>query len=145
MSANPQTTTSPKPLPAIDDLTRPFWQAAAQHQLVIQCCQDCRYFNHPPRPLCDACLSQRLEFVPVSGRGTVYSYTIMHQPNIAGFEKEVPYINLLVELDEQPHLFMVSYLPLSEQSKIRIGGQVEVTFEKIDDEVTLPQFRLCEE
>jgi len=110
--------------------------------LVIQRCQECNYFNHPPRPLCDACLSQRLEFVPVSGRGTVYSYTVMHQPNIAGFEKEVPYINVLVELDEQPRLFMVSYLPISEREKILIGGRVEVTFEKIDDEITLPQFRL---
>ena len=142
MSANPQAENSPKPLPAIDELTKPFWQAAAQHQLMLQRCQTCNYFNHPPRPLCDACLSQRLEFVPVSGRGMVYSYTVMHQPNIAGFEKEVPYINVLVELDEQPRLFMVSYLPTSEQSKIRIGGPVEVTFEKIDDEITLPQFRL---
>ena len=142
MSANPQTTPSAKPLPAIDELTKPFWQAAAQQQLSIQRCQDCNYFNHPPRPLCDACLSQRLAFVPVSGRGTVYSYTIMHQPNIAGFEKEVPYINILVELDEQPRLFLVSYLPLSERDRIRIGGKVEVTFEKVNDEVTLPQFRL---
>ncbi|MBM4256185.1 MAG: hypothetical protein FJ147_09840 [Deltaproteobacteria bacterium] len=134
---------SPKPLPAIDELTKPFWQAAAQHQLALQRCQDCNYFNHPPRPLCDACLSQRLEFVPVSGRGTVYSYTVMHQPNIAGFEKEVPYINMLVELDEQPRLFMVSFLPISERDKIRIGGKVEVTFDKINDEVTLPQFRLA--
>lgn len=142
MSANPQAANSPKPLPAIDELTKPFWQGAAQHQLMLQQCQACNYFNHPPRPLCDACLSQQLEFVPVSGRGTVYSYTIMHQPNIAGFEKEVPYINVLVELDEQPRLFMVSYLPISERDKIRIGGRVEVTFEKINDEVTLPQFRL---
>jgi len=143
MPAKQQSTeNSTKPLPAIDDLTRPFWHAATQHQLMIQHCQDCNYFNHPPRPLCDACLSQRLEFVLVSGRGTVYSYTIMHQPNIAGFEKEIPYINMLVELDEQPQLFMVSYLPISEQAKLRIGGQVEVMFEKIDDEVTLPQFRL---
>jgi uncharacterized OB-fold protein len=66
----------------------------------------------------------------------------MHQPNIAGFEKEVPYINILVELDEQPRLFMVSYLPMSEQSRIHIGGRVEVTFEKVNAEITLPQFRL---
>jgi len=142
MSASLRAENSPKPLPAIDDLTRPFWQAAARHQLVVQRCQECHYFNHPPRPLCDACLSQRLDFAPVSGRGTVYSYTVMHQPNIAGFEKEVPYINVLVELDEQPQLFMVSYLPISEREKLRIGGRVEVTFEKIDDEITLPQFRL---
>ena len=142
MATNPQVATSLKPLPAINDLTRPFWQAAAQHQLMIQCCQKCGHFNHPPQSVCDACLSQRLEFTPVSGRGTIYSYTVMHQPNVAGFEKEIPYINILVELDEQSRLFMVSYLSMSEHDKVRIGGRVEVTFEKIDEEITLPQFRL---
>jgi uncharacterized OB-fold protein len=132
----------PKPLPEIDDLTQPFWQAAAQERLVIQRCQTCGYFNHPPRPACDACLSQQLTFEPVSGRGTIYSFTVMHQPNIAGFEQEIPYISLLIELDEQPRLFMVSYLPGRKREKVRIGGRVEVFFEKSDAEVMLPQFRL---
>ena len=131
----------PKPIPLVDDLSRPFWQAAARQQLALQRCQECGYFNHPPRSVCDACQSQHLGFVPVSGRGTIYSFTIMHQPNVAGFEQEVPYINLLVELDEQPRLFMVSYLSVFEQEKIRIGGRVAVYFDEINSEITLPQFR----
>jgi uncharacterized OB-fold protein len=131
-----------KPLPAVDDLSLPFWEAAKQHKLVVQRCQECSYFNHPPRLACDACQSQQLQFEPVSGQGTIYTFTVMHQPNIAGFEDQIPYINILVELEEQPLLFMVSNLPDSEKDKVRIGGQVEAYFEDVNDEITLPQFRL---
>ena len=130
-----------KPLPAADDLSQPFWEAARQRRLVVQRCQDCGYFNHPPRPACDACQSQQLQFEPVSGRGTIYSFTVMHQPNVAGFEDEVPYLNILVELEEQPLLFMVSNLAFSKLDKIQIGRTVELYFEEVDDDVTLPKFR----
>jgi len=109
---------------------------------VIQGCQEWDYFNHPPRPACDACQSQQLQLEPVSGRGTIYSFTVMRQPNIAGFEDQIPYVNILVELEEQPLLLMVSNLPGSERDKVRIGGRVEAYFEDVDADVTLPQFRL---
>lgn len=130
-----------KPLPAADELSKPFWETARQHRLVVQRCQNCGYFNHPPRPACDACQSQQLRFEPVSGRGTVYSFTVMHQPNVAGFEDEVPYLNILVELAEQPLLFMVSHLPFSDLDKVQIDRAVEVYFKEVDAEVALPQFR----
>lgn len=131
-----------KPLPAIDDLSRPFWAAAKRHQLVLQRCKDCDYFNHPPRSACDACQSQQLDFKPMSGRGTVYSFTVMHQPNIAGFEDEIPYLNILVELEEQPKLFMVSNLSMVDLDTVKIGARVEVFFEDVDAEVSLPRFRV---
>jgi len=65
----------------------------------------------------------------------------MHQPNVAGFENQIPYINILVELEEQPLLFMVSNLPASDLDKIKIDGQVEVSFEEVDPDTALPQFR----
>ena len=130
-----------RPLPVADDLSQPFWEAAKQRRLVVQRCRECGYFNHPPRPACDACQSQQLQFEPVSGQGTIYSFTVMHQPNVAGFENQIPYINILVELEEQPLLFMVSNLPASDLDKIKIGGQVEVYFEEVDPDTTLPQFR----
>lgn len=130
-----------KPLPAADDLSQPFWEAAKQQQLVIQRCRECGYFNHPPRPACDACQSPQLHFEPVSGRGTIYSFTVMHQPNVAGFEDQIPYLNILVELDEQPRLFMVATVPAVAEGKIQIGGRVEVYFEEVSADVTLPQFR----
>jgi len=131
-----------KPLPAPDELTRPFWEATKQHQLAVQRCDGCGYFNHPPRTACDACQSQQLTFTPVSGRGTIYSYCVMHQQNIAGFEDQTPYLNILVELDEQPRLFMVAYLPGSEQGNVQIGKRVEVYFDEVNEEITLPQFRI---
>ena len=130
-----------KPIPVTDELSQPFWDAAKQHRLVIQRCGECRYYNHPPRPVCERCSSQRLEFATVSGRGTIYTFTVMHQPSVAGFEDEVPYITIVVELAEQPLLFMVSNLPHAEKDKIRIGGRVEVRFEERGPELVLPQFR----
>ena len=136
-------TAQEKPRPLIDDLTRPFWEAAGEHRLVIQRCQDCRYFNHPPRPVCNACHSAALAFEPVSGRrGAIYSFSVMYQPNVAGFGDELPYLNILVELEEQPRLFLVSNLPEAQREQVRIGGKVEVYFEDVDAELTLPKFRL---
>ena len=134
---------SEKPVPVADDLSQPFWDAAREHRLVAQRCAQCGYYNHPPRPTCDRCSSRELEFAPLSGRGSIYSFTVMHQPSIAGFEAEVPYINLVVELDEQPMLLMVSNLPRAELERVRIGGRVEVWFEDRGPGVVLPQFRLA--
>jgi uncharacterized OB-fold protein len=138
---HPVAARSEKPVPVADELSQPFWDAAKQHRLVVQRCADCGYYNHPPRPACDHCASQRLEFAPVSGRGTVYTFTVMHQPSVVGFEGEVPYVNIVVELEEQPMLFMVSNLPHAELDKIRIGGRVEVWFEERGPDLSIAQFR----
>ncbi len=130
-----------KPVPVADELSQPFWDAARERRLVAQRCAECGYYNHPPRPTCDRCSSQSLQFALLSGRGTIYTYTVMHQPNVAGFEDEIPYINIVVELDEQPMLFMVSNLPHAELDKIRIGGRVEVWFEERGSDLVIPQFR----
>ncbi len=130
-----------KPIPVANELSQPFWSAARHRRLEVQRCADCGYYNHPPRPACDKCCSQRLEFTPLSGRGAIYTFTVMHQPNVAGFENETPYVNIVVELDEQPMLFMVSNLPHAALDKVRIGGRVEVWFEDRGPDVVVPQFR----
>jgi uncharacterized protein len=131
-----------KPIPAADDLSIPFWDAAKEHRLAVQRCGSCGYYNHPPRPYCDACSAQELRFEPVSGRGTVYSFTVMHQRDVAGFEEEAPFINIVVELAEQSRLLMVSNLPRSESAKVKIGAAVEVYFEDRGEGVVIPQFRI---
>ena len=138
------TDTPSKPLPMPDDLTRPFWDAARERRLEIQRCSACGYYNHPPRPLCDACGLEDLTFEPVSGRGSIYSYTVMRQRNVKGFEDDVPYINVIVELDEQPMLFMITYMPGSESDGVRIGQRVQVVYEERDG-VVLPQFEAVED
>ena len=140
-----------KPIPLPDDLTRPFWEAARERRLEIQRCRGCGYYNHPPRPMCDRCGSEDLGFAPVSGRGRIYSYTLMRQRNIRGFEDDIPYLNIIVELDEQPMLFMITNLVTGDTGQglehttegAKIGQPVEVVFEERDEGVVLPQFKLA--
>jgi uncharacterized OB-fold protein len=131
-----------KPIPVADELSRPFWAAAKERRLEVQRCGSCGYYNHPPRPFCDACLGQELSFVPVSGRGTVYTFTVMHQRDVAGFEDEAPFINIVVELDEQAQLLMVSNLLIAERSKVKIGAKADVYFEDRGEGIVIPQFRI---
>lgn len=138
------TETQFKPLPQPDAISAPFWTAARNRQLVVQRCSSCGYFNHPPRAVCDACLAQELAFAPVSGRGAIYSFTIMHQKDVAGFESAAPFINIIVELAEQPMLLMVSNLPIAGRDRVKIGAPVEVFFEDRGNDVLVPQFKLAD-
>lgn len=135
MSAEPS-----RAKPAVTELTQPFWDAARDQRLAIQRCQDCSYYNHPPKPLCDRCLSDKLGFEDVSGSGTVWSYTVMHQKSVAGFEEAVPYLTALVELDEQPMLLLPTNLPGVDAENVTIGLPVSVTFTDVDGDFVLPQF-----
>lgn len=130
--------------PVIDDLSRPFWDAAREGSLAIQRCGDCGYFNHPPKNECDLCLSHDLAFEAVAGTGTIWSFTVMHQQSIAGFEESTPYMTALVELDEQPMLLLVTNLPGAAPEMVEIGTRVSIEFEAVDDDVTLPQFRVLD-
>jgi uncharacterized protein len=130
-----------KPIPIADEITRPFWEAVKERRLAIQRCATCNYYNHPPRTVCDACLSQELRFEPVSGRGRIHTFTVMHQRDVPGFESEAPFINIVVELEEQPMLLMVANLPISERERVRIGASVNVDFEDRGGGVIVPQFR----
>jgi uncharacterized OB-fold protein len=134
---------SSKPTPKRTELTAPFWDAAREHRLVIQRCTACGYYNHPPVPLCDDCSSPDLAFTEVSGKGTVYTYSLMHQKNIQGFEEDIPYMTALVELDEQPNLLLMTNLPGAKPDEIKIGQPVEVEFQQFTDDIVLPQFRLA--
>jgi uncharacterized OB-fold protein len=101
--------------------------------------------------MCDRCGSEDLGFAPVSGRGRIYSYTLMRQRNIRGFEDDIPYLNIIVELDEQPMLFMITNLVTGDTGQglehttegAKIGQPVEVVFEERDEGVVLPQFKLA--
>lgn len=129
-----------RPIPVPDDLTRPFWDATARQRLVLQRCDDCNHFTYPPQPLCDRCASTALTWQPVSGNGRVYTYTINHQKSVAGFEQAVPYINIVVELDEQPMLLVVTDLAGIADATVQIGDRVHVTFVPIGDGMMLPHF-----
>ena len=127
-----------RPLPQPDPDTEFFWEAARRHELHILRCQACGTYVHLPRPACRNCGSTKLAGEKVSGRGVIHSFTVTHFP-LPGFEP--PFAVVLVELEEQPGLRLAANLVDVAPEDIEIGVPVEVTFEEISDDVTLPLFR----
>jgi hypothetical protein len=128
-----------KPLPQPGPDMLPFFEAARRHELVVQRCGGCGTMRFPARAICSRCLARDAVWVPVSGRGTVFSFAIMHQAVHPGFAAEVPYAVVVIELDEGPRL--LSNLIDCPTGDVRIGMPVEVTFDDVSPEVTLPKFR----
>lgn len=129
----------PKPVPRVTPELAPFFAAAKARQLVVQRCAGCGLLRFPPRELCSRCWSRDAEWVPVSGRGSVFSFYWMHQVYHPGFAAEVPYAVVTVALEEGPHV--VTNVIGCTRDTLRIGLPVEVTFTDASDEVTLPKFR----
>ena len=89
-----------KPLPHPSELSRPYWEAAAEGRLVLQRCASCGKLRHYPRLLCDSCYSDAVDWVPASGRGKVHSWTVCHHAFHPGFAAELPYTLVTVDLEE---------------------------------------------
>ena len=133
---------SARPLPVRDELNRHYWDGAQRGELVLLRCASCATYVHPPQRPCPQCRHETLEPTAVSGRGHVYSWSVMHTPGNPGFDSELPYTVLVVELQEQAHLITIGNLLDGDPSELRIDAPVEVCFEKVNDDVTLPQWRL---
>ena len=128
-----------KPLPEITPEMAPFWEAARRHELVLQRCAGCGSFRFPARELCSRCLSRASTWERVSGRGTLFSFAVMHQAAHPGFAADLPYAVVTVELEEGARLLSnVVGCPLRD---LRIGMPLEVVFDDVTPEVTLPKFR----
>lgn len=133
------TTEYQKPLPRPTVVSRPFWEAAKQHRLVVQQCRQCGNRQHYPRPFCVRCLSTELDWKECSGRGTVYAFTVVRQALNPAFAPDVPYVLATVELEEGPRLCtnIVGCPP----EAVRVGMPVHAVFEDVTPEVTLIKFR----
>ena len=134
---------SNKPVPVPDAETQPYWDAASQHSLKIPHCDSCGEYVFPPRPGCPGCLGSPLEWVEVSGRGTLYSFAVMHESYMRGFEP--PYLIAQVELEEQPGLRLTANLVGCDPAGAVIGMPVSVTFEDRGAGISVPQFQPTEQ
>jgi uncharacterized OB-fold protein len=135
--------TDRRPVPAPDDVSGFFWNAAADQRLVLQRCSSCSNLQYPPEVCCIACQAQEFEEAELSGRGVIYSYATVERPLHAGFVDAVPYVVVLVELEEQPGLRLLTNLvDVPDGTTLSCGMPVEVTYEQ-RGKVTLPQFRLA--
>jgi hypothetical protein len=128
-----------KPLPRIDEESRGFWEACRRHELYVQRCRDCGAVRYYPRALCPSCLSDRTEWRRASGKGTVYTFTVTYQNQSAGFRDALPYVMAYVELEEGVR--MLTNIIGCAPEDVRIGMLVEVTFDDVTAELTLPKFK----
>ena len=130
-----------KPVPQPNTFTQFYWDAAKKHQLAIAKCTACGRLNHWPKPVCRFCQSDKLTPQAVSGRGRIYTYTVTHYPYHPAFTKQGPYNVILVELEEDPSVRVISNLVDYTPEQLKVGAPVEVVFEDVTPEITLPKFR----
>ena len=130
-------------LPVPDELTSFFWDAARRGALAVQACLDCGRLQHPPQPVCHWCQSFSLGTRDVSGRGTVYSYTMAVQAFHPYFADKLPYCIAVVELAEQPGLKLVTNIIDVPEQGVKVGDTVEVQFRPLGDSFVLPVFRVA--
>lgn len=127
-------------LPVATDLTKPYWESARQGKLAVQRCTSCGTRQFFPRPFCLDCMSTAIEWVQTSGYGSIYTFTINRRGSTPFMNDQVPYVVAMITLDEGVR--MMANIIDSPIDQVRIGAKVCVMFEKITDEISLPQFRL---
>ena len=124
-------------LPRLTDDNRFYWTGGEQGELRVLRCQSCRFWIHPPTPVCPQCLGRELAPEATSGLGTVATFTVNHQPWYPNLDP--PYVIAMVELDDQPSVRITCNIVGCEVDAVRIGMPVQVVFEQYDD-VWLPFF-----
>lgn len=128
-----------KPLPVIDDQSRPYWQAARAHEIRLPKCADCGHVRAQFERWCPRCGCEQSTWEKMSGRGRVWSFCTFHRPYFPAFEPEIPYNVAMVQLDEGPRL--ITNIVATDRHAIRVGMPVEVAFDDVTPEVTLVKFR----
>ncbi|MGI9475081.1 MAG: Zn-ribbon domain-containing OB-fold protein [Hyphomicrobiaceae bacterium] len=124
----------PKPTPE----TQHYWDGAREGELRIQACNSCSEYYFPPRQFCPKCGSRDVKVVKASGKGRLYSYIINHLPS-PGYTP--PFTVAIVELEEGVRLMSNLLEVEPDPAKIELDMPLEVTFEKLTDEISLPQFK----
>ena len=133
------TTEYRKPVPQPSPETERYWEGCKKHELWLPFCLTCQASFFYPRAFCPRCFGLAVEWRQASGRAKLYTFAIQYRPQAPGFQP--PYVTAVVELDEGPRMLtnLVDVEP--DPEKIRCDMPLEVVFEDISDEITLPKFR----
>jgi uncharacterized OB-fold protein len=133
-----------RPIPVPDEESAPYWKAAAEHVLTAARCSVCQKFCLPPDVVCPHCrtTAPNFAFEPVSGRGAVRAWTVVRQSFLPGFDGDLPFVLVDVELDEQAELRLIGRLVDGVDAPLQIGSRVVPAFEDIADGVSIPAFAL---
>jgi len=130
---------APKPVPVVNTWARPFWDAAREERLIIQKCNECGKHVFYPRIACPHCSADSLVWVEASGRGTVYSCTVVEANAPSAFLADMPFVVAVIKLEEGVQ--MLSNVIGCDPYDVECDMPVEVAFEKLNDEFTLPKFK----
>jgi uncharacterized OB-fold protein/acyl dehydratase len=136
------TTRPPRPRPATTHDDAFFWEGLKEGKLLIQKCADCGTLRHPPGPMCRNCRSLRWTTVESSGKGTLHSFVVVHYPQVPSFD--YPNQVVLIELDEGIRL-VANAVAGTPREALVIGSPVELQIEAVDDDLSLPFFRILED
>lgn len=128
-----------KPIPVVNPWAKPFWEAAREGRLVIQQCSDCGKTIFYPRIACPDCFSDHVEWVEASGKGSIYTFTVVKNNAPSAFIQDIPYVVAVIRLDEGVQ--MLSNVVDCDPETLHCDMSVEVVFEKFTTEFTLPKFR----
>ena len=132
-----------KPLPVMDGLAKEFYDWCRQHELRFQRCTECGAWRHVPREMCAECGSWSWEWSKSSGRGRVFTWTLVARAMHPAFQDDVPYASVVVEMNEGVRL--VTQVVDCPPDELEIDMLVEVVFDDVTPEVTLPKFRRVRE
>ncbi len=111
------------PVPVADADTQPFWDGVARGELLIQRCGSCGAWLWQPRPICSRCQTPGPTWTRVSGDGRVASWVVMRPPTLPAYADKVPFVVLLVELDEGVRL--LGYLVDGDGAMLETDGAAE--------------------
>ena len=131
-------TGTPKPLPALEGLAGEFYQWCKQNELRFQRCVACNAWRHVPREICAECGSWDWEWTRSSGRGSVFTWTVVARALHPAFRDDVPLAPTVIELEEGVRL--LSHVVDCPPEELEIGMRVEVVFDSVTEDVTLPKF-----
>ena len=124
-----------KPLPIINEDNAPYWEYAKKHELRMQKCTRCGHIRFPVSIVCPKCHSMEAEWTRLSGKGKVYSYVIYHP----SYKDDIPYAVAIIQLDEGPR--MESNITGCQMEDIKIDMPVEVYFDDVTEDISLPKFK----
>ena len=128
-----------KPLPIINDDNRQYWEYCQQHELGMQKCHDCGYIRFPPGFICPQCHSMEAGWVKLSGRGKIFSFVVYRVSYHSSYADDIPYVVAVIQLAEGPR--MESNITGIKVEDLKVDMPVEVYFDDVNDEVSLPKFK----
>jgi uncharacterized OB-fold protein len=132
-----------KPLPKPSKWSQPFWDNTKKHKLTLKKCKDCGHIDHPPYLYCTNCSSDNSEWVEASGKGKLVAYAVNTYMVPFPFWDDMPYVVAMIELEEGVR--MISNIVECNHNELKNGMALEVVFDDVSDEFTLPKWKPVKE